>query len=242
MRIIRLFQPGTYQASETICLNDNAAHHAAVVLRLKPGNHITLFNGNNEEFDGTITDIDKKRVQVSVLNRRVVNRESPCKIHLGQAIVKSDRMAWLIQKAVELGVDQITPLLSDHMAIGYDEKRLTKKISQWQNIIVAACEQSGRNQLPHLNPAVSAKTWFAQKHPYPLILSPGSMSRIDQTMFVPDNMLTVAIGPEGGWSADEEQQAFSHQWRAIGLGPRILRAETAALCTLTLLQGFMGDI
>ncbi len=242
MRVIRLFHPGTYQVPETIYLNENAAHHATVVLRLKPGCNITLFNGNNEEFDATIMTIDKKKVQVSLNKQRTVNRESPFKIHLGQSIIKGDRMEWLLQKAVELGVFQITPLFSENMAIRYDDKRLAKKMAQWHGIIVSACEQCGRNQLPILNPAQSSLSWFEQNHTNPLILLPGSEKHIDKGIAPAGDEITLAIGPEGGWSKDEESKALSQGWQAIRLGPRILRAETAALCSITLLQGYIGDI
>jgi 16S rRNA (uracil1498-N3)-methyltransferase len=242
MRTIRLFHPGIYQVPETISLNENAAHHAAVVLRLKPGDNITLFNGNNEEFDATIVAINKKSVQVSLSAKRPVDRESPCKIHLGQAIIKGDRMEWLIQKAVEMGVFQITPLLSEHAAVRYDDKRLSKKMAQWQGIIIAACEQCGRNRLPMLNAPQSTHDWFANTPDNPLILLPGAERGIKQLPASGHHCLTIAIGPEGGWSCEEENIAKAHQWQAIGLGPRILRAETAALCALTLLQGAFGDI
>lgn len=242
MRIIRLFQPGTYQVPETITLNEKAAHHATVVLRLKSGSHITLFNGKNEEFDGTIVTINKKKVLVSLTKQRHVDRESPCKIHLGQAIIKGDRMEWLIQKAVELGVDQITPLISDHIAVSYDEKRMAKKMEQWKGIIVSACEQSGRNLIPGLNSPLPSKIWFKQTHPQPLILLPGSVQRINKQLTPKDNTITIAVGPEGGWSHNEESQSLAHQWHSVALGPRTLRAETATICALTLLQGSMGDI
>ena len=151
-------------------------------------------------------------------------------------------MEWLIQKAVELGVDQITPLLSDHMAISYDSKRMQKKMTQWKGIIIAACEQSGRNRIPAINQPVSAHTWFSQKQPNPMILLPGSMQRINQKLGQDGRGMTIAIGPEGGWSTQEESLALTNHWQAMSLGPRILRAETASLCALTLLQGALGDI
>lgn len=242
MRTIRLYQPGDYQVPDIVQLNENAAHHAIVVLRLKPGSHVTLFNGFNEEFDGTIVEINKKGVKVGLIGQNKINRESPCLIHLGQAIIKGDRMEWLLQKAVELGVGQITPLTSDHIAVNYDQKRMAKKIKQWQGIIISACEQCGRNQLPLLNPIQPTSVWLKQPHANPIILLPGATTAIRQTLPLTQSNLTLAIGPEGGWSDHEESLALSNQWHAMSLGPRILRAETAALCALSLLQGTFGDI
>lgn len=241
MRTIRIYQPGDYQLGQTIALSETAAQHVGVVLRLNVGTKITLFRGDNYEFDAIISSVQKKHIQVTIKSKLLVNRESPRVIHLAQSIAKGDKMEWIIQKAVELGVASITPLLTERCVVRLDEQRLEKKYQQWQAIAISACEQCGRNQLPTIYPACSFEQYL-QTCPaeYKWILSPEAHESWP-TLSNDSAELALLIGPEGGFSQQEITLAHKHQIQSIRLGPRILRTETAAVSALGVLQMLYGD-
>jgi 16S rRNA (uracil1498-N3)-methyltransferase len=242
MRTIRIYQPGVYRVGDTQDLSQEAGLHVGVVLRMQPGDSLTLFCGDNREWDAQIIAVHKKKVTISIRSERVVNRESPLTIHLAQAISKSERMEWVIQKAVELGVSRISPIITQHGAYKLDEARLMKKNLQWQAIAIAACEQCGRNQLPEIAPAVSLDAFLQQTlmgskyllEPY-TGLPFGEYDR-------PSGGVTLLIGPEGGLSVDEVQRSVVAGFSPVKMGPRILRTETAAICALGVVQALWGDL
>lgn len=239
---VRIYQPGDYKTGETVSLNPSAAQHVAKVLRMKSEEPITLFSGDNHEYQAIITKIEKKTVQVLVLSKDFISRESPAIIHLAQSISKGERMELVIQKAVELGVASITPIFSERTVVKLDETRLKKKQAQWQAIAIAACEQCGRNQLPQINPATSYQKFIQQNlSSLKIILSPKSELSIKDLQ--PQNQdFVILIGPEGGFSEQEVEKAIEQAYLAVGLGPRILRTETAAITTISLLQAVFGDL
>jgi 16S rRNA (uracil1498-N3)-methyltransferase len=242
MRDIRIYQPGHYQVGDYLSLSDNAVLHVAVVLRMQVDQRLVLFNGNNEEFLAQITAINKKKVTVLINNMIAVSRESSASIHLAQAIVKGARMEMVIQKAVELGVVSITPIITEHCAIKVDAKRLIKKQTQWQAIAVSACEQSGRNQIPIIHPIESLLD-YAQKNTTSqrFVLSPKTTKKWhDYELSMHD--IRLMIGPEGGFSHTELEVLSTHAFIPIGLGPRVLRTETAAIAALSVLQALVGDL
>ena len=242
MRTIRIYQPGPYDAGHTLELSPAASQHVGVVLRMQPGEQLTLFCGDNREFSATITSLHKKKVIVSVNAVHSVNRESSCAIHLAQAISKGDRMEWVIQKAVELGVTTITPLFTAHCVVRLDAERLGKKMAQWQAIAIAACEQSGRNQLPIIYQACSLDTYLHQCQALTkLVLHPVTeQSWRDYTLTNSD--IALLIGPEGGLSDEEVSQAQAAEFQPLCLGPRILRTETAAIAAISMIQAISGDL
>lgn len=242
MRKIRIYQPGSYEVGQIIELNREAAHHVGVVLRMQPGNQLTLFCGNNQEYRAEITSMMKKKIEVKILSVEAVNCESPCAIHLAQAISKGDRMEMVVQKAVELGVASITPLLTEHCAIKFDQARFAKKQAQWQAIAIAACEQSGRNVVPLIQPVISLEGYLGQSLPTLKIVLDPQASNSWQTLDKNTSALCLLIGPEGGLSARELKQLVAHQFYPLSLGPRILRTETAAIVALGLLQAVCGDL
>ena len=242
MRTIRIYQPGDYAIGSSVELSANASQHVAIVLRMQPEESLTLFCGNNREFSATITSIHKKKVVVHINNAVEINRESPRALHLAQAISKGERMEFVIQKAVELGVASITPLLTAHCVVRLDTERQAKKLAQWQSIAIAACEQCGRNQLPIVHQICTVDTYLQQcQAPTKLVLQPNtSKSWRDYTFTSGD--IALLIGPEGGLSEEEIQLATGKQFSPLSLGPRILRTETAALATLSILQAMTGDL
>lgn len=242
VRTIRIYEPGQYENGQTIELSAAASQHVAVVLRMKPGDPLTLFCGDNREFHASIVEIHKKKVVVMICDVQTIDRESPCKIHLAQAISKGDRMEWVVQKSVELGVTSIIPLLTTHCVVKLDADRFAKKRSQWQAIAVAACEQSGRNTVPIIYPAMTLETYLQQCNtPMKLVLHPTTSLSL-QDKGITEKDIALLIGPEGGLSDDEVKHATTLQFQPWCLGPRILRTETAAIAALSVLQSLGGDL
>lgn len=242
MRTIRIFQQGNYTTGQTFELSADAGQHVGVVLRMQVGMPLTLFSGDNREFQATISEVKKKKVWVTIHDEAIVNRESHRAIHLAQALAKGERMEWIMQKAVELGVTSISPIITSHCAVRLDDARMIKKQEQWQAIAISACEQSGRNYVPKVHPISSFESYIQQCNAtLKLILEPtASNSWRDLQLSTGD--IALLIGPEGGLSDDEILRAQAQQFRAITLGPRILRTETAAITALSILQAMAGDL
>lgn len=242
MRINRIYQPVKLHINSEIELTPDAANHLITVLRLKINTAITLFNGDGFEYDAIITDIQKKSVTVTVNQSNEKNTESPLFIHLGQVISRGEKMDFTIQKAVELGVNKITPIISERCNVKLDIKRQQKRFIHWQKVIISACEQSGRTIIPALNPIISINDWIKQcREKSKLILHPHTDSK--NSAITSDKRSTTAllIGPEGGFSETEIQLAKENDFRCLQLGPRILRTETAALAAIAVLQATSGD-
>lgn len=241
-RTIRIFQPGNFELGQTIELSPEAGHHVGVVLRMQPGMPLTLFCGDNREFQAMITDVHKRKVHVNITAIETINRESPRSIHLAQAISKGDKMEWVVQKAVELGVTSLTPLITTHCSIRLDQEWLEKKQQQWQAIAVSACEQSGRNVVPIIHPVVQFDVYIKQcPSIIKLILHPKANLTWHELQTTTGD-ITLLIGPEGGLTDTEIASAEAHDFKPLALGPRILRTETAAIAALSILQAVAGDL
>lgn len=242
MREIRIYQPGDYHSGQLLELSPEAGQHVAVVLRMQPGESLTLFCGDNREFTATIQVVKKRQVQVTIGEITEISRESPLSIHLAQAISKGDRMELVMQKSVELGVSSITPLITERCAVKLDKDRMAKKLQQWQNIVIAACEQSGRNQVPLVHHPVTLQEFVQEiKAKLKFILhTEGNKTWRDYDFKQAD--IALIIGPEGGLSAEEVKLACKYDFLPLSLGPRILRTETAAISALSLLQAVSGDL
>jgi len=242
MRTVRIYHPGLYNIHDRIELSEKESKHVARVLRMHPGDILTLFCGDNREYSAMITSATKRHVTVRIESVQPIDRESPCKIHLAQGIAKGDRMNFIIQKAVELGVASITPLLTQHGAVRHDFKQLAKKHMQWEAIAISACEQSGRNIVPCIHPPCSfdnyIETCSAQTK---YMLDPAAEHSWKKSSFKRDD-IALLIGPEGGLEQREIKQAKTASFQGIKLGPRILRTETATLTALSVLQALEGDL
>lgn len=242
MRIVRIYQPGTYAEGDLVPLSTTATQHVSIVLKMPVGAHITLFNGNNIEYDSIIHTVEKKKVLVQIMSSATIHRESPKPIHLAQAISKGERMELVVQKAVELGVTSITPILSERCVVKMDAERMNKKQTQWQAIAVSACEQCGRNQIPTIHLPTTLHTFLkACTTPVKLILHPFATLSL-RTMACDLSATTLLIGPEGGFSDTEITLSMAHGFQALRLGPRTLRTETAAISALSVLQALAGDL
>ena len=161
MRIPRIHHPEPVTVGSQIALSDDAANHVGRVLRMGKGQAIQLFDGSNQVFEAVIAEAGKKNVLVDVIGSETDDRESPLHIHLGQVMSRGEKMEFTIQKSIELGVSLITPLFSERCGVKLDAERLQKKIQQWQKIAIAACEQSGRNVVPEIRPAMQLEAWCA---------------------------------------------------------------------------------
>src|SRR5690606_29620786 len=205
------------------------------VLRMKEGQEVLLFDGSGAQFPAEITEVSKKQVLVKVTQREENSSESPLDLHLGQVISRGEKMEFTIQKSVELGVNTITPLISERCGVKLDEKRFEKKLAQWQKIAISACEQCGRNIIPEIRPIMSLEAWCAEEYDgLKLNLHPRAKYSIN-TLPAPVNKVRLLIGPEGGLSAEEIDMTQTYHFEETLLGPRVLRTETAALTAITAL-------
>ena len=242
MRIPRIYHPFTIQQLGLQTLSDDAANHIGKVLRMQPDQSIILFDGSNAEFPAIIREINKKQLIVEVQERVEKSIESPLNLHLGQVISRGDKMEFTIQKSVELGVNTITPLLSERCGVKLDPKRFEKKLQQWQKIAIAACEQCGRNIVPVIRPVMELEAWCAEpSEALKLNLHPRASYSIN-SLPEPVNKIRLLIGPEGGLSEQEIAMTEQYHFAETLLGPRVLRTETAALTAITALQVRFGDL
>jgi 16S rRNA (uracil1498-N3)-methyltransferase len=249
----RFFCSGPLLPGATISLSSGATRHVQV-LRLQPGDTITLFGGDRVdtqadraniagEFDATIAEIGRRAVQVVIGRHHPADREPARELHLAIGMPANERMDWLVEKATELGVSVIQPLMTERSVVRLDEERARKKTAHWSSIAISACEQCGRNRVPEIRDVTTLASWSRQwgtvgAGALRLVLSLRQDARPLQqiTSQVPGaGLITVLSGPEGGLSAAEEELAVQQGFAPVTLGPRVLRAETAALAALTLL-------
>lgn len=243
MKTIRIYQTGHYKPRELIELDAAASQHVGKVLRMKEGEKLTLFRGDNREFSATIQSIGKKTVAVLIDEESVVNRESHQVLHLAQGVSKGYRMELVVQKAVELGVTSIIPLLTERSVVKLDKDRWDKKRAQWQAIAISACEQSGRNQVPTILDVMTLSAFLTQcQSRLNFILDPNSPRCWRDYSFAQHPEISLLIGPEGGLSDNEMTLAQQHHFNPLRLGPRILRTETAAITAISILQAVSGDL
>ncbi len=214
-------------------LPTSVAHHAHV-LRLKAGENVTLFNGNGGEYLAKIIDINRTNTTVEILSHSPAETELPYRITLVQSLPEASKMDWIIEKAVELGVSQICPIESQRSVIKLTKERAEKRVSRWENIVVAASEQCGRNSLAEITPVMSFQNWIKQKQTQPvLIFTPNANQSLSDWAFQNQQKnVTFMIGPEGGFSQEEEKLAIENGAIALSLGSRILRTETAGMAAV----------
>ncbi|HSC75595.1 MAG TPA: 16S rRNA (uracil(1498)-N(3))-methyltransferase [Pseudomonadales bacterium] len=242
MRISRIYVDLPLQAGSEISLPAEAAHHLAIVLRVKTGQSVVLFNNSGVEAQAVITSVDRKKVGVRINAVDFTDCESPLKIHLAIGISRGERMDFVLQKSTELGVHAITPLFCERTEVRLSDERLQKKLEQWQKMIIGACEQSGRTRLPVLHaPATLDACLVADTSEQRFVLHHRSDSTLTACEEKPASVLLL-IGPEGGLSDNEILQAQRAGCVALTLGPRILRTETAPLAAISVLQYRWGDL
>lgn len=243
----RFHCPAPLATGAELDLPPGAARHVQV-LRLQPGDGITLFHGGQDagdpggEFDATVLKMGRSDVRVLVGAHHGIEREAPRAVHLLAGITANERMDWLVEKAAELGVASITPLVAERSVLKLKGERADKKIAHWQAVAVAACEQCGRNRVPVVHPAVDLARWLAQPtigvgvQRLLLSLAPGARPPAQAMAGLAAGAPVLFLsGPEGGLSPAEEALALAQGFAPVSLGPRTLRAETAPLAALAVL-------
>lgn len=244
MSVPRLFVDATLTPGTRTALTGDQGRYVGRVLRSRPGDALRLFNGSGQEFSATIEKIDRDGAVVAVAEGRAVNVESPLDVQLAQVVARGDRMDFVVQKATELGVRRITPLQSEFSVVKLGSQRAVRRREHWRRVSESACEQCGRAVLPTIDQPRSLSDFLAENLPddcLRLVLSPGT-ERSAAALARPAAGVVLLVGPEGGFSAGEIRQAESCGYVPVALGPRILRAETAAIAALTLVQVLWGDM
>lgn len=235
----RFFIRSQLVTGEVLTLEKQVSQHINSVLRLGQNQHITLFNGQGGEYEAEITAVERKQVIVRIGGVTPVDRESPLSVRVAIALAKGDRMDYAIQKVTELGATRISPLFTSRSEVKLSKDRVVKKLLHWQGITISACEQSGRNLLPTLDPPVGfGELIESATDGTKLILCPGAplISRGARP-----SQVTLITGPEGGFTESEKELAISGGFLPTGFGPRVMRAETAPLAALSILQYLWGD-
>ena len=239
----RLFSPLQLRANAELSLGGERARYVGRVLRLRPGDALTVFDGNGGEYAATVGKVTKQELQLSVGEHSSPNTESPFKIRLVQGISRGDRMDFVVQKATELGVHRISPVITDHSVVRLEPERAAKRHAHWRKIAQSACEQCRRNIVPAIDAPRSLIDWFADNadsDTLQIILradAQDAMPAIDPR----GNDISILIGPEGGFSEAEYERATVAGLQAVKLGPRVMRTETAALVALSIAQSSWGD-
>jgi len=241
MRISRFYTQQQLTDRETVELDEETSHYISRVLRLQSGAPLILFNGDGRDYHAILDEVGKTLVNAKILHAEQTSRESNLHITLGQGISRGERMDFVLQKSVELGVNAITPLWTNRSQVHLQGKRLEKRLSHWQGVVRSACEQSGRSFLPELGNACRLSDWCTEPEtPLQLVLDPGA--DINLGALAPANRIRILIGPEGGLDHGETELAVSAGFQRVRLGPRVLRTETAALAAISALQTLWGDL
>lgn len=222
-------------------LPDNVVRHLNV-LRVKNTEEIVLFNGNGKSYPALPEVLEKRRASVRILREEATDNESPLNITLVQAVSAAERMDFTLQKSVELGVAEIRPVISERCVVRLSGERAEKRVARWQEIVVSACEQSGRNIVPKVLP-LTTYAQALQQLPQETTKLLMSLSRAQKLSDVrpQSGKVVFMVGPEGGWTEKEEQQAFDAGFQSVTLGKRVLRTETASLSAIAAMQTLWGD-
>jgi len=241
MRLSRIFVPDPIVIGETLTLEGERSHYIQSVLRLRRGFSVTVFNGTGADYSTVIRNITRDNVALEILESIEVEKESSLITSLGLGISRGEKMDYAIQKAVELGVHDITPVLSQHSVVRLDDDRKGTRVTHWQKVIISACEQCGRSRLPHLEPPIQFSDWVVQQKGLKLFLDPDGHKNLGS--FLPGSEgLCLLSGPEGGFSKEEKKASMDAGFEAVRMGPRVLRAETAVLAALAAAQLLWGDL
>lgn len=242
-RAARFYTEDELRAGGTAQLPENAAHHAVHVLRLRAGEEVTLFDGRGGEYAGRIAAIERLRVTVDLLAHRPLERESPLAVTLVQGVSSSEKMDFTVQKATELGVAAVQPVVAARSVGRLAGERAEIKRTHWQRVAIAACEQCGRNRVPEVRPVATLAGYCAAAGAAGtrLLLSPQGRLGLREATARLDGGVALAAGPEAGFDAQEEAMLVEAGFVPVRLGPRVLRTETAALAALAALNALAGD-
>ena len=242
MRIPRLYlDKSELENGQVVNLDKSNSHYVSNVLRLKPGRLLIIFNNSEYEYTVEITSIDKNSIEITVINKQKSNRESPLNLKLALGVSKNQHMDIALQKAVETGAQEIQPVFTQYSSIKIEKDRLANKLEHWQKLIISACEQSGRTILPKLYEPLLIKDYLSQSiSATRVILLPDATKRFTDIL-CDDKQIDLLIGPEGGFTGEEEEMVEQAGFIAVNLGSRILRTETAVIAAISVCQNIWGD-
>ena len=242
MRVPRLHVDRPLAAGGSILLPQAAGRHVTKVLRLGPGDPLVVFDGRGGEYEAAVARVSPGAVAVEIGAYRPVDRESALAVELGQGVCRGGRMDLVVQKATELGVCAIRPVLCERTVVKLDPARAGRRIAHWRAIAVHAAQQSGRTQVPEFGGFEDLETWLSRPGAGPgIFLSPRAASPVSD-LAQPEGTVRLLVGPEGGLSPGEAERIRAAGFRELRLGPRVLRTETAALVALSVLQAYWGDL
>lgn len=246
MRRIRVYVDAPMQVGRAVVLPEFAAHHAVRVLRLREGDPLILFNGDGHDYTGVLAHARKDMVTVQLGSSERIDRESPLHVTLVQAMARGEKMDLVLQKATELGVSAVLPVITERTEVKLDDDRLDKRLMHWKYVMASACEQCGRTQLPSIGAPIALhelassfgapvdREWRIALHPPEGDAASPWPQAVDRVVLV--------VGPEGGLTARDLAQLAQAGFAPVGLGSRILRTETAGLAAISILQSRYGDL
>jgi 16S rRNA (uracil1498-N3)-methyltransferase len=230
-----------------LCLRGDEAKHLSRVLRLGPGAQVVAFDGDGHEYIALVERLETDGVVCRILRQTEVQPTQTVTITLGQGLPKAEKFDWVIQKATEVGVSEIVPLITERVIPHISPRHVATKVSRWEKLAREACKQSGRATVPHLRPPTPLDTFFVscQSSELKLVLWEGEDTQSLRTVLAASEQVAsvaVVVGPEGGLTAQEVVRGEAYGFLAVGLGKRILRTETAGLIAVALLQYRFGDL
>ena len=244
MRNSRLYSATPLVANQRITLDAEQSRYLLRALRMQAGDALVIFDGQGGEYPATITGTQKNAVELELGEHDPHSSESPLQVRLVQGVSRGERMDTVVQKATELGVHSIVPVITEYSVVKLDQKRAAKRREHWQKIAQSACEQCGRNVVPTIEPVVTLGDWLGanlSNDGTRLLLSPTATTTLVDAP-VDGDQLDLLIGPEGGFSPQELDNAQAIGFKAVSMGPRILRTETAAVAALSVCQATWGDL
>lgn len=240
MRLHRIYYPFNANLNETLNISNEKAHYLKHVIRLKKNSQLRIFNHQNQEFLAEVIKVNKNDMQVKLVEKIIGIHSSKLNITLVQGMSKGDRMDYTVQKATELGVNRIIPVISDYCEVKLNDKRRQKKLKHWQNIAISACEQCFRTDIPEVCPPITLQE-YCQIQRTGLLLEPDEPHTLTELSQNNWQEFDVAVGPEGGWSQNDLQQLKSAGLQGIQFGQRILRTETMAPAIMAAIHSLWGD-
>jgi 16S rRNA (uracil1498-N3)-methyltransferase len=243
MRLTRIHLAAALSTGTEMLLPKDAANHVVRVLRLREGAALIVFDGKGYEFRAELLSTEGGKATIVIREQRTVSSESPLRITLVQGISRGERMDWTLQKATELGVACIAPVLTARSVVRLDDKQTEKKLEHWQAVVIGACEQSGRSVVPEVQTPMSLPNYLSThaKDGMRFVLSPTAPASLAGLSSL-SNKVALLIGPEGGLDDDEVKLAEQAGFTPVRLGPRVLRTETASVVALSVLQALWGDL
>jgi len=241
MREHRIFTGQPLDIGHQVALEEGPRRHLLQVLRLKAGAEVTLFNGDGYDYAARISRADRRSAVIEITGRGEQETAATFSITLGIAISKGERMDFAVQKSVELGVTAITPLITERCVVRLDQARMGKRLHHWRQVLIAACEQSGRRRVPELNETLELGKWLSIETAEQGLLLDHRSEYAMRDLPRPERGIRLLVGPEGGLSASERDLALKHRFTGVRLGPRVLRTETAPLAAIAAIQTLWGD-